>query len=803
MKKYASLDKLFRSSLLAVLITVSMLAGLSACAAASDTLSVMPGQYVALARARDIILQAAGHYRDGETVADTAIPGTSADESSSATRLDALAMISRAFGEMPTPKGDFLRAADEMPEYTDVPGWAVEDIGKLALARVLTAPEDHLLRGGESMPAEELDRVLSRIFSLYGNRLQDDFYTAINKQWLDDSFVPEGGVMNSSFDALGVKTEAEEAAIFESILSGNWAKGTPERKIVDMYRADIDISARDKAGADPIKPYIDRLLEATSMQELEDALVYVSQNLGINPVFDADINPDEYDKTKYSVYLKVPSSPDFKPDLNSDESMAERAKVETLFRLAGYGKADEYADIIMRSRVDLYSIAEQYREENPAPISGEDENRGGGMVMMFYRLKAEPLTRREIDELFPYISMDNLLAAAGFVSEPVWYSAYTGSALQIWSRYYGPENLESLKVEAAYSLLNVCAGQLSSDFIAAASLFELEEIESVATSTVQFIAKNLVGRTYIDRNFTAESKRDVQEMVRQFIDIYRGRIANLSWMSAQTKATALRKLDTMEVKAGYPDDWHDPLDIADIRSPEDGGSAFLNDVAYRLASRKIKAAMQGKPVDRSIWEDRVTEVNAFYRPDQNEIVLPAAILQPPFYTPGGRPEQNLAGVGWVIGHEITHAFDNNGALFDEFGNEADWWTPEDFEVFGRLCAAVETHYDGYEVAPGIVMEGGETLGENIADLGGISCALQAASNLTDTDYELFFSSAAKLWKVTMERDSLETQVESDLHSPSKARANKTLQTLDAFYDTFNIQPGDGMYVAPEDRVKIW
>ncbi|MDR2505129.1 MAG: M13 family metallopeptidase, partial [Oscillospiraceae bacterium] len=742
---------------------------------------------------------AASRYRtDGQPYNVSAtFPAEVQESSRYATRIEVLADIDATFGKLPEPTGDYLRTAPNAPVYTDVPDWAADAIANLANARVILPTEDGLLHGGDDMSAAELDLILRRIFTLYGTRPQDDFYAAINKAWLNEAAIPEGSEMNSAFDTLRTKMEAVTEDIFNSIMADSWEKGTIERKITDMYNVGIDMEARNALGVAPIKPYLDRLLAASSMKELEDALAFVSQEAALNPLFTIELLPDAFDKTKYSLYMTVPSFYMLDSGEENEDMIQMGQEIETLFKLAGYENARDYADAVLLSYRTMSAITEEMMKNVP-----EEKDDGSGGIMMFFD-KPQPLTRQEIDEKFPDINLDAMLAAVGLTSEPTWYSAAVGNSLDVWAGFYKPEHLEELKVYAAYKLLSDCAGMLSADFIAASGFYDVDSVGFVTRESVKQKARTYIDKLYVERNFSADSKADVVNMTERFIGIYRDRIANLTWMSEATKTMAQRKLDTMVIKAGYPDNWYDELTIANILSAEDGGTAFGNDAAYRKARLEMIAGKQGKPVDRHEWTDAVTEANAFYRPDNNEIIFPAAILQPPFYTPGAKAEQNMAGIGWVIGHEITHAFDNSGAKFDEYGNEKNWWTDEDFAKFDELCKAVVTYYDGYEVAPGMTMYGAGTLGENIADLGGVSCAMQAVSQLPNPDYELFFTSAAQLWKSTATREILEMIVERDPHSPSKARANKPIQTLREFYDTFNVQPGDGMYIAPEKRVKIW
>jgi putative endopeptidase len=306
------------------------------------------------------------------------------------------------------------------------------------------------------------------------------------------------------------------------------------------------------------------------------------------------------------------------------------------------------------------------------------------------------------------------------------------------------------------------------------------------------------------RYFTKEEKQAVEAMIFAFIEDYASRIRDSDWLTDETKQMALKKLDTMVIKVGGMEEY-DLINLIDIRASDEGGGYFSNKTAITRAKRAQDNSTQGQPVNRQdYWFVSPYEPAASYYPALNEIVLTAAMLQPPYFNINATAEENLAGVGWIIAHEITHAFDVNGSKYDEYGNMADWWTKTDKEKYQELCESLIKHYDGYEVAPGIVVNGVNTISENTADLGGFACALNyLKKTVDDPDYELFFTSAAKIWEATHQRDYLQSFAVGGVHTPPKARVNKLVQNFQEFYDAFDISEGDAMYVSPEQRVKIW
>jgi predicted metalloendopeptidase len=322
-----------------------------------------------------------------------------------------------------------------------------------------------------------------------------------------------------------------------------------------------------------------------------------------------------------------------------------------------------------------------------------------------------------------------------------------------------------------------------------------------------------LGKLYVEKMFPAEAKAKAMKMIKNVMRAYEIRINNLTWMSAETKTKAIEKLNKLTIKIGYPDKWEDYSALA-VKSPEDGGSYFQNvkNISnWRWAKELDKL---GKPVDKTEWGMSPQTVNAYYNPSYNEIVFPAAILQPPFYNYQADEAVNYGGIGGVIGHEISHGFDDQGATYNADGNLIDWWTAEDLTKFTSLGDALADQYSALEPLPGTHVDGKFTLGENIGDLGGVNAAYDGLQlylkengnpGLIDgyTPEQRFFISWSTIWRSKMRDEALKNQVKTDPHSPGMYRAYVPIQNVDAFYSAFNIKEGDGMFVAPEKRVKIW
>ena len=379
------------------------------------------------------------------------------------------------------------------------------------------------------------------------------------------------------------------------------------------------------------------------------------------------------------------------------------------------------------------------------------------------------------------------------------------------AKLFDDAHLDALKAMAYWGLLGSVGGTLNQEFLEASFDFTQayygvdvrQSSEEIAAQQVQSLLADYLSQAYVEAHFSPEAKADVEEMIGEFIDIYKERIRAQDWMSAATKAKAIKKLDTMGVKVGYPDSWDTWLDDAAILSPAEGGSFFSNTIAIRMAAQAESISRQNEPVDKTEWALYPFTVNACYVATSNDITFPAAILQAPLYDVNASREENLGGIGYIIAHEITHAFDNNGAKFDENGSAADWWTAEDYAAFRQKCQAVAEWYDGQEAYPGIACSGALTISENVADLGAAKCIVAAAKKLDHPDLDKLFRAVANTWASTTSRQMREYLAVTDVHAPDKLRCNRVLQTLPEFYTTYDIQPGDGMWTAPETRVSVW
>lgn len=773
----------FLAGLLAAVLTVSLL---PASALASE-------EALTRSEARDMLGQAAAPYNEGILASEILRgDGTGAlDEDRAATKAEVLIMLDRAFGGLPAPVGANARNAYPEGSLTDVPAWAEEELRAL-----VTAGIDHG-SAAQTVSAGELDTLIRRAYALEGARLEDDFYAAVNKEWLDRSTIREGQAVSGTLYDMMYKVNDDVAVLITDIASKDHKAGSGEEKIANLYNNILDWDARNEAGIAPLKPYLDAIDSAKDLKELLAVDVMLQKELCSSMLLGFGLTIDLKDSTKYAVVFGTLSpgmTKDFYTAGTESQTTAYLTYLTALLELGGMETEE--------AQRQVQSYYELEKTLAAAKLSPQDQMD----VDKIYNL----YTMDQLKELFPNADLDALYAATGLKkADPIGVTdvGLTEAAAAVLD----DSHLDQLKTAMRLGLLMGYGTALNKEFTDASLAFNqaymgiqgTQSDEEIAAMQVQNLMSAYLEQAYVDKYFSAEAKADVEDMIQGFIAIYKERLQAQDWMSDETKALAVKKLDAMGVKVGYPDKWDDTLDAVEIKSVAEGGSFFDNLVAVSRANYARGLTYQGKRVDKTEWICPAFTVNAFYNATSNDITFPAGILQAPMYDVEAPREQNLGAIGYVIAHEITHAFDNNGARFDAQGNAADWWTEADYAAFQTLCDKAVAYYDGQESAPGITCNGALTISENVADLGAAACITEAAGREKDPDYETLFRSMAQTWRFTASREYQQAVAPQDVHAQDKLRVNRVLQSLDQFYETFGIQPGDGMWLDPDQRVQIW
>ncbi|PIF32018.1 endothelin-converting enzyme/putative endopeptidase [Flavobacterium sp. 9] len=639
-----------------------------------------------------------------------------------------------------------------------------------------------------------------------------DFFQYVNGTWLDETKIPSDRTTWGSFNELIKKTDKDAMAILKDASKNpKYKSNTDQGKAVNLFNTVLDTVGRNKRGVAPLQPYLKKIDAIKNVADLQKYLVEMEPEGG-NDFFGIYIGADDKNSSKNSVALGTSrlglSDKDYYTSDDKD-SKEKRAKYELhvarMMQFIGEtpAKAKQSAAEILALETAL-----------SAPRLDRVESRDS-------RLQYNPMTIADLQKLTPAIKWDAYFTGLGLakldsviVTEPRYMKAVqvilTENKVAQWKEY--------LK----WTLLNRSTSQLTTDIETANFDFYSKTLrgaikqlprEENALSVVNRGIGEALGKLYVEKVFPAEAKTKALDMIHNVILAYQNRINNLTWMSTATKAKAIEKLNKITIKVGYPDKWKD-YSALEIKSVTEGGSYFEN--VRNLSKWTFKEDIEKlkKPVDKTEWGMSPQTVNAYYNPSYNEIVFPAAILQSPFYNYQADEAVNYGGIGAVIGHEISHGFDDSGARYNADGNLVDWWTAEDLKQFTALGTALADQYSALEPLPGIHVDGKFTLGENIGDLGGINAAFDGLQlylkahgrpALIDgfTPEQRFFISWATVWRTKSRDEAIKNQVKTDPHSPGMYRAYVPLQNVDAFYDAFGIKAGDKMYVSPDKRVKIW
>ena len=748
--------------------------------------------------AAEMLLAAMDEHPDPDSAALLQDPLYGAlDPQAEITRVQALRMLNRAFGELSAPEGDSARMVDPAALPTDIPEDAAAELADLLAAGIVIGNADGLLLPDGAISGEELQLLVRRVQAYLGSNLKDDFYAAVNHDWLNASELPAGLSINGPFYGMSYTVNQQVAALIAEIDAQPQTPGTAEAKIKALYDCVLDMDARAAEGIAPIGKYLRAIQGAATVQELVAADEMMYDELGVSTLLGFSVTTDLADSSRHIVAFSGPGATlnkDFYANGTPAQYDAYHSYIETLFALSGLDP--------QRTQASADAL---YAAEGAIAAASLDPQEYGDVEKIYNLYSFDAL-----DALLPDVNLAQVYAHTGLEPTDRILVMDVG-ALEAAAALFDDAHLEELRALARMGLLMGVGATLNPEFLEANFDFTLafygvdarQSDEEIAAQLVQSLLADYLGRAYAEAYFTPEAKADVEEMIREFIEIYKERLQQADWLSAETRARAVGKLDAMQIKVGYPDSWESYLDGAEIRSPEEGGSFFANTIAIQKAALADAVSRQNAPVDKSEWKMEAYTVNACYDFTANDITFPAAILQAPLYDVHACREENLGGIGYIIAHEISHAFDNNGAKFDENGNSADWWTEADYAAFQERCAAVIDWYDGQEAYPGICCNGELTLSENVADLGSLRCLMEAAQRLEDPDYDALFRAVANTWASTTSRQLRAYLSVMDVHAPDKLRCNRALQTLDEFYETYGIQSGDGMWTEPESRVSVW
>ena len=636
-------------------------------------------------------------------------------------------------------------------------------------------------------------------------RPQDDFYLYVNGGWMNTAEIPGDRTNIGAFYDLRENARDDVKAIIEDLSkSANLAEGTDEQKVADLYRSFMDVETLNKLGVTPLQATFDKIAALKDKNELVTFFGENQVNGGGTPLA-FYINVDAKDSTRYATHiwqygLSLPEKDYY---FNEGERFVNIRKafvehIEKMFTLAGLPNGKAAAESVLALET---AIAEKHWDVVETRDSTKTYNK--------YQVS-------ELATLAPDINWNGYLAALGgdkqtdiIINQPSYIQGLNevlkANDLATWKTYmtwqaltHSASNLsEALDTENFEFFSKTLNGQA-----------EQEPRWKRGVTAVSGTLGEVVGKVYVKRHFVPEAKDRMEGLVENLRSAYGSSIESLDWMSDSTKLAAKDKLAKFNPKIGYPKKWADYSKLS-IKADDLVGNATRASVVEH--NRNV--AKLGQPIDKDEWHMTPQTVNAYYNPTMNEIVFPAAILQPPFFNLEADDAVNYGGIGAVIGHEMGHGFDDQGAKFDGEGNMRDWWTEADLKAFESKGKALVAQYDGYQVFDDLHVNGELTLGENIGDLSGVTIAYKAYKMSLNgkeapvidglTGDQRFFMGFSQIWRVKMKEEAMRNRVATDPHSPGHFRALGALSNMPEFYQTYDVKEGDKMYIAPDSRVKIW
>lgn len=639
-----------------------------------------------------------------------------------------------------------------------------------------------------------------------------DFFRYVNGAWLDETTIPDDKTVWGSFNELRVQTDDDALAVlYAAEKNPNLDVNSDQAKAVRLFQSIMDTTSRNEQGVEPLQPYLDKIETIENKEDLQKYLIEMTPVTGAN-FFRFGVGSDAKDSNKNSAYLGAGTlglpDRDYYTDKDQEsEEIREKYLAHVTKMLQFIGMDQEQAST---QASEILTFETKLAEPMLDKVQRRDP-----------QITYNPTAISALEKMVPAFDWTEYLkgiGASGVDTIDISQVDYIASLQEVFQ----DSEIETLKNYLRWSLVNDAASTLSMDMERANWEFyskelrgaqKQEPLEKRALQTVNRMIGEALGKLYVEEKFPAEAKEVAQEMVANVFEAFEARINALTWMDPETKKKAIEKIEKTTVKVGYPDVWKDYSSI-EIEVADKGGSYFQNslNIGKWYFDRTINKL--GKPVDKSEWFMSPQTVNAYFNPSYNEIVFPAAILQPPFFNFKADAAVNYGGIGAVIGHEISHSFDDSGADYDANGNLENWWTDKDLTQFNALGDSLAAQYSRIEVLPEVFINGKFTLGENIGDLGGVNAAYDGlqlhlkehgSPGLIDgfTPEQRFFMSWATVWRTKMRDEALKTRIKTDPHSPGMYRATQPLINMEVFYQAFDIKEGDQMYLTPEERVKIW
>ena len=638
-------------------------------------------------------------------------------------------------------------------------------------------------------------------------RAQDDFYQYVNGGWLKKAEIPADKARWGAFDELRESVLPQLRALIDAANAApDRAAGSDQQKIGDLYASFMNQARRDTLGRAPLAAEFARIAAVQDKKQLPALMAYFNK-VGVSSPLGLGVSQDGRDATRYAVIMAQGGLglPDRDYYLKDDDVKLKEARIkyQALIEdsLAQGGEADAAATArdILALETALAKV-QWTKVENRNPVKSYNK-----------------LGLAELEQLAPGFDWKAFADATGIspavnyviVRQPSYFTGFArimqDTPLPVWQAYF------RWHVINRYSAF-LGTNEVERDFaFYSATLRGIPANEPEWKRGVRLVeggTGEILGKLYVEKYFPPENKARMEKLVANLLAAYKQSIDTLDWMSPATKKEAQAKLATFAPKIGYPAKWRDYTKLA-----IDKDDLIGNVQRISVFNHERQMAKLGKPIDRAEWGMTPQTVNAYYNPQKNEIVFPAAILQPPFFDARADDAVNYGGIGAVIGHEISHGFDDQGSQFDEVGNLRDWWTKEDGEKFMAKAAVVGKQFDAFSPMDSVHVNGNLTMGENLADLGGLTIAHQAFQKTAQakagksidgfTPEQRFFLGYAQIWRSNQRPEAMRQQIMTDPHSPGQYRTNGPLQNMPEFHQAFGCKDGDKMVRSTADRAKIW
>ena len=635
-------------------------------------------------------------------------------------------------------------------------------------------------------------------------RPQDNFYLYANGGWLEKTEIPADKASYGSFHILFDENQKRLREIIETTAQGEHASGSDKQKVGDLSKSFMDTTLIEELGVKPLKKEFARINKINDRDGMLEVMTGLDK-IGVQTPIGSYIGQDSKNTTRYLFHftqsgLSLPDRDYYLKDEERFTNIREKfvAHMTRMFEMAEIEDAAKKAEQILKMETEI-------AQHHWTRVENRDRNKAYNKYAV-----------GQLNELMPSFSLAAFVKGLGvenaeevIVRQPDYFQnldkIFTTYSVDDWKTYYN------------WKLLDNYAGSLSKNFVEADFDFYSRTLRGIqqnrprwkrGVGAVNNVLGEVVGKVYVDKYFKPAAKARMVELVDNLRITFAERIENLDWMSAETKEKALVKLNKFNAKIGYPDKWKDYSKL-EIKNNE----LLKNRMRASLVEHHRQINKLGKPIDRDEWFMTPQTVNAYYSPSMNEVVFPAAILQPPFFNMEAEDAVNYGGIGAVIGHEMSHGFDDQGSKSDGDGNLVDWWTEKDAEEFTKRGNVLVEQFNKYEPLDSVFVNGELTLGENIGDLGGMAISYNAYKNSLNgaeapvidglTGEQRFFFGWAQVWRGKIRDKALEQQVLTDPHSPGQYRVLGILSNLPEFYEAFDVKEGDPMYRNADQRAQIW